>query len=506
VSRNPPINDFPDGLGSNETVTHTGFVSLGRTRGLVGIAAIVGLGIMGVAAPASASAQPTPSQTSLYSAAQVRGFVQETSTLPNNVGIDVSYPQCSSVGGTGHVTYPSGIPFAVVGVTGGNASSLNSCFQSEYTDALDLSGTAAEPVDSVYLNTGDPALAATWWPSSNETEGLHGSAVIDVENPKGTCDHKAGSACAYVYGYSMAEADLYTVHQEFSTLPTTWWLDVETTNTWQTDTSANSASIRGMMDYLQSQGITAGFYSTSLQWGQIAGTTSATSSLAGHPSWLAGGSASGAAADCDGSPLTPGGSIWMVQYLNGDLDNDYACQLYPSASASISPTGTSVVGTKLTAEKGSWAPGTVTYTYQWYRNGVAISGATGSTRTTTSSDKGKTLTVRIKAKASGYRTTYVTSDGVPILGKLTTAKVTLSGTTTQGHTLTASHGTWSPTGETWTYAWYRGDTLIEGATTKTYTLTSEDAGQTITVDITGTLSGYEPATKTATTKAIKAAS
>ena len=155
--------------------------------------------------------------------------------------------------------------------------------------------------------------------------------------------------------------------------------------------------------------------------------------------------------------------------------------------------------------KGAWAPGTVTYTYQWYRDGVAISGATGSTRTTTSSDHGKTLTVRVKAKATGYRTTFVTSDGVPILGKLTTAKVVLTGTATQGKTLSAAHGTWSPTGETWTYSWYRGDTLIEGANTKTYTLTSEDVGQTVTVDITGTLSGYQSATKTATTKVVKAA-
>jgi hypothetical protein len=479
---------------------------LGRTRGLVGVATVVALGVIGVAVPASASAQPAPSPTSLYSATQIRSFVQDTSALPANVGIDVSYPQCSSVGGSGHVTYPSGIPFAVVGVTGGSANNLNSCFQSEYADALGLSGAAAEPVDSVYLNTGDPALAASWWPSSNETEGLHGSTAMAVENPKGTCAHKAGSACAYVYGYSMAEADVYSVQQEFSTLPTTWWLDVETSNTWQSDTTANSASIRGMMDYLATQGITAGFYSTSYQWDEIVGTTSSTSTLAGHPSWLAGGSASSAAKDCTNSPLTPSGSIWMVQYVNGDLDNDYACQLYPSASASISPAGTSVVGTKLTAEKGSWAPGTVTYTYQWYRNGVAITNATGSTRTTTSSDRGKTLTVTIKAKATGYRTTHVTSDGVPIVGALTTSKITMTGTVEQGHTLTASHGTWSPSGETWTYAWYRGDTLVASDTTKTYALTSADVGQTITVDITGSLSGYQSKTKTLTTATVKAAS
>ena len=483
---------------------------MGRTRGLVGIATVVALGVIGITVPAASSVAATPAalaNTSVDTAAQLRQILESpVSALPPNVGIDVSHPQCSTTGSTSHIDYPAGIPFAVVGVNSGLANNLNSCFGTEYSDALNLSGGSAEPVDSVYLNTGDPALAGSWWPAGNTTQGLFGSPAISVENPKGTCAHKAGSACAYIYGYSMAEADFYVVSNAESPVPSTWWLDVETSNTWQTDTTANSAVIRGMMDYLATEEISAGFYSTSTQWDKIAGTTSSTSTLAGHASWLAGSSASGAAKACAGSPLTPGGTIWLVQYVNGSFDNDYACQLYPSASASISPVGTSLVGAKLTAVKGSWAPGTVTYTYQWYRNGVAITNATGSTRTTTTGDAGKSLTVRIKAKATGYRTTYVTSDSVPILGTLTTAKLTLAGTATQGHTLTVGHGSWSPSGETWTYAWYRGDTLIEGATTKTYTLTSDDVGQAVTVDVTGSLTGYQSKTKTATTKVVKGAS
>jgi len=69
---------------------------------------------------------------------------------------------------------------------------------------------------------------------------------------------------------------------------------------------------------------------------------------------------------------------------------------------------------------------------------------------------------------------------------------TISGTPTQNQTLTANPGTWtgSPT-PTYTYRWNRcpqGGTCasISGATGSTYTLTSADVGQNITVTVTAT--------------------
>ena len=56
--------------------------------------------------------------------------------------------------------------------------------------------------------------------------------------------------------------------------------------------------------------------------------------------------------------------------------------------------GTAVVGKKLTAYVGTWQDGTA-ISYQWKRNGVAITGATRGTYVLTKADKGKAITVAI---------------------------------------------------------------------------------------------------------------
>lgn len=69
--------------------------------------------------------------------------------------------------------------------------------------------------------------------------------------------------------------------------------------------------------------------------------------------------------------------------------------------------GTVVVGKKLTAKPGVWTTGT-TFTYQWYANGTAITGATKSTFTLTKAQKGKTITVKVTGKKTGYATVALT--------------------------------------------------------------------------------------------------
>lgn len=59
-------------------------------------------------------------------------------------------------------------------------------------------------------------------------------------------------------------------------------------------------------------------------------------------------------------------------------------------------------GRRLTATKGTWAAYAHTYSVRWYRNGVPITGATKYSYLVTNKDKGKTLTVRVTAKRSGW--------------------------------------------------------------------------------------------------------
>jgi hypothetical protein len=440
---------------------------------MLGLLVILALATMGASVPVRASGSDAPA----------------TSLPPTGAGVDISFPQCSP---DSHVDLPAGIPFAVIGVNGGVASNSNKCLQSEYNSALLLAGTTDQPHASLYVNTGNPALAATWWPAGDKTQS--GGAV---QNPDGTCTHAAGPACAYVYGYSMAQADYRRAQSKLTRVPSMWWLDVETTNTWQRDLAANAASLTGMVDYFQSKGLTVGIYSTSFQWKKIAGVTSAKSHLAGLLSWLAGGSYVGAPADCEKKPLTPNGRVVMVQYVT-HFDNDYSCHPFDAAAAMISPSSPSVVGSALTAIPESWAPDGVTYSYQWYRNEAAIAGATSNLYTTTTADIDTNLTVTITGVKSGYSTTAKSSVVTTVLARLAPQAARIAGTFANGHTLTVTTAAWGPPPVSLNYAWYRDGTLVaSGDTVTSYALTSADVGQYITVTVTGSKSGYASVTESA---------
>jgi hypothetical protein len=473
----------------------------------MGLVAAVAAAIVGVAVPAAAA--PPVSASIPTVATPAAAYVP-----PADTGADISWPQCSAKGST-TMKSPSPItnlPFAIAGVNGGIAGTSNSCFSSQYNAALILNhGATEQPHAAVYLNTGNPALTASWWPSSNKTQGARltgttGTAppVVTVSNPLGTCAHKAGEACAFIYGYSMAESAYYAaaVNGQVKT-STTWWLDVETSNTWQTDTAANAASIVGMVYFLKTKGVTTGLYSTAYQWNKIAGTTSSTSSLAKLPSWLAGASATSAAGDCSTLPaLTPGGRVSLVQYdYNGLLDYDYSCHVFSPTPITLQ--GTLSVGQKITAFHTAWATG-ATYTYQWYRSGAVINGATSDYHTFNTYDEGKTLTVHVTGHETGYAPlTVVGGPSTPTNKVLTTTTTpTIAGTNSVGETLTADRGIWKPGAVAYTYQWFRGGVAITGATAKTYVLTTADAGQNITVSVTGSETGYTTVTKTSASVSI----
>ena len=58
----------------------------------------------------------------------------------------------------------------------------------------------------------------------------------------------------------------------------TWWLDVETVNSWNGDGIANAADLQGVVDLLRSKGVArVGLYSTAYQWRAITGGYTASS-------------------------------------------------------------------------------------------------------------------------------------------------------------------------------------------------------------------------------------
>lgn len=75
-------------------------------------------------------------------------------------------------------------------------------------------------------------------------------------------------------------------------------------------------------------------------------------------------------------------------------------------------------------------------------------------------------------------------------GPIVAGAPTIAGTPSVGQTLTAQPGTWAPPGVTFTYQWKSNGSPISGATSSTYPLTADEAGDTIVVVVTGHLDGY----------------
>lgn len=170
--------------------------------------------------------------------------------------------------------------------------------------------------------------------------------------------------------------------------------------------------------------------------------------------------------------------------------------LSPTPTPTIS--GTSKVNVTLTAVPGTWGPGTVSRSYQWFRSGVVISGATASTYLLAPVDIGKVITVTVTGRKTGYTSVAKTSAGTTGVasGTLTAPTPKISGTLKVPNTLKAAPGTWGPGTVSLKYQWYRDSTAISGATASTYKLSGSDAGALITAKVTGSKTGYTTAAKT----------
>jgi hypothetical protein len=133
--------------------------------------------------------------------------------------------------------------------------------------------------------------------------------------------------------------------------------------------------------------------------------------------------------------------------------------------------------------------------YQWFRSGVAITGATRTSYSIKSDDVSKDLSIKVIFTKTGYLPATLTSSAVTVTpGTLAkTAIPTTSGIKLVGKSLTATTGIWD-SGTTFSYQWLRNGVPISGATTKSYKLVSQDLGSAIGFRIIATKPGYIPVT------------
>jgi len=147
-----------------------------------------------------------------------------------------------------------------------------------------------------------------------------------------------------------------------------------------------------------------------------------------------------------------------------------------------------------------------TISYQWYRNGAAIGGATSAAYTTTQADVGQVMTV-----TANYTDDLFTVERITSAPTLAVANVNDPGTITidnttpsQGDTLTAGVADPDGAGGSISYQWYRDGAVIGGATAAAYTTTQADVGKvmTVTADYTDDLATVENLTSGGTAAVI----
>ncbi|MBF0108644.1 MAG: tandem-95 repeat protein [Magnetococcales bacterium] len=122
--------------------------------------------------------------------------------------------------------------------------------------------------------------------------------------------------------------------------------------------------------------------------------------------------------------------------------------------------------------------------YRWRANGEEILAATGSTLALTQDQVGKVITVNVYYTDGHGTGEYVASTATGSIANINdapTGSVTISGTATQGRTLTVTHSLADADGlGAITFFWSANGTPISGATGATLTLTQNEVGKVIT--------------------------
>ena len=257
-----------------------------RAAALVAGAAIIGFGIMPVAAAGT-----------------------DPFTL-NSKGFDVSYPNCTS-------TLPSGDSFAIVGVTGGRPFSTYSCFGKLWSG----SQKATDGTPSLYFNTGySGAYGRDISSFCASAEKAHFSG------PTGLSRHLQKQAQqAWEIGCSEVAYALTAFNSAFRSgaeQPTMLFADIETGNSWSSNVTLNQSAIDGISWAMGSNGL-GGIYSSAAMWATITGSYKFSPTPNVSANWVV-----GAGATCSSSPFgttypTP---TWVVQgSATGGVDRDTGC-------------------------------------------------------------------------------------------------------------------------------------------------------------------------------------
>ena len=191
----------------------------------------------------------------------------------------------------------------------------------------------------------------------------------------------------------------------------------------------------------------------------------------------------------------------------------------PNSAATGQPTisGTAQVGETLTASTMDIADAdglaNATFSYQWLADDTAIEGATGARHTLTDGEEGKAIKVRVSfTDDAGHKETVTSAATAAVAAKpnsAATGQPTISGTAQVGEELRAATAEIADAdglaNATFSYQWLADDTAIEGATGARYTLTDDEEGKAIKVQVSFTDdAGHKETVTSAATAAVAA--
>jgi hypothetical protein len=168
--------------------------------------------------------------------------------------------------------------------------------------------------------------------------------------------------------------------------------------------------------------------------------------------------------------------------------------------------GTTTQGDVLSATKGSWTGNPTSFSYQWQRcegtgGGCAnVGGVTASTYSLGTGDVGHKLRVVVSAMNAGGKASAISAESAlvkapPPPPPANTSLPTITGSASEGQTLSATNGAWSGSPTSYTYQWQdcnssgAGCGNISGATGSSRTLSSGDVDHTLRVVVTAHNSG-----------------
>lgn len=173
----------------------------------------------------------------------------------------------------------------------------------------------------------------------------------------------------------------------------------------------------------------------------------------------------------------------------------FDAEIVPFADAIVPGTvtiiGNATPGETLAVDNGTWIPAVQSARYEWLRDGEPIGGMNWQQYTVTEADLGTRISVRMTGSAFGVRSAATTSEPTKVVkARMTTGVPIIVGAPQVGGVLSVQTGEWTPDPVRFSYQWLRWGMPIEGATSRKYIPTEQDAGTYLSVRVTGYKPGW----------------